>query len=642
MKTTPREPVSLRTRATQIVMSLDFWVLMLPLIFYGLSIRKEITFGDGPELLVAMATLGGPHPSGYPLITLLGSVVTLLPGHIFWNVAFAVSAIPGAIAVWLMYRFLLEFHVGKFPSAITALAYGFSWNVAYQATRIEVYSLHCMLMLASMVCLAKFWRPVRPVIPQPPPDIRWAYGAVLFSCLALTNHLTSVFLVVPVVLGLLLADWRRVVRPRTVAIFCGIALACASIYLYLPLQASLNTGDRVSWNDPLTLERFWFHVSGKEYSIFRTTDLSKVQETGEKILRSINNSYFPGILIVCLIGAVDWLLRHPRSFVTMVVFFVPSLLYVSTYNISDIATYFTGLFIPLLFAFAFGLDWLLKMRFRADLHKTKLSRVVHLAVVLTMVGWLIGMLYYGRTHHYREALAIDMSNSVMSIMEDPAVIFTSVDGHTFPMWYQVYIGQPDRKVAVVDTVMINLKNKQWYRDHLRRSYPWVNFPDDETLLKSGWRQWIINNNSDLNFYALLQRQWPETRSYPVNRGWFFEIVNGRRGKAERGERKARHIYIARQAPVKGNYFHDSRYTYKVGEERIACVVEWWKHKGFVGKWRITGPNGELHEWNNHDIPENSNLSWEYLRPEQQSVGKWKCEVDAPNNPTLVVEFEFVE
>ena len=633
---------SVGERLKRLVSTPDFWIIIVPMIYYGLLIRTEITYGDGPELLVAMVTLGGAHPSGYPLFTLLGAAVAALPGAQFWNVAFALSAVPGAIAVWTLYRFLLEFGARMPAAAVAALSYGASWHVAYQATRIEVYSLHCMLIGFALLCLAKFWRPKPPIAPQPPPDIRWAYGAVLFTCLALTNHLTSAFLIVPVVLGLLLADHRRILTAKTLAVFTGIAVACAAVYLYLPLQAWLNTGDRVSWNDPKTLSQFWFHVTGQEYSIFRTTNLDKVVPTAEKIWNSANNTFFPGIIIICAIGGVDWLLRHWRSFLTLMLFLLPYILYVATYQINDVATYFTGIFIPMVLMFGFGLDWLFKMRFDADRRPGWLTPAVHLVVLATCAGWIIGMGWTGRTHHYREALAIDMSRSAMAKMEDPAMIFTSVDGHTFPMWYQVYIAEPDRKVAVIDTVMIHLKNKQWYRDHLRRAYPWINWPDDEVMLGNKWRQWLLDHNRDINAYALLHNRWPASNSYPVSLGWFYELEYGTEGKKERGQRMARHIYMAKQAPVDGVYFHTSRDQYEAGEERIACVVEWWSHATFVAKWRFIGPNGELHEFNHHEIPKDSNLSWEYLLPEQQTPGPWICEVEAPNNPLLTVEFEIVE
>lgn len=619
----------------------DFWIIVIPLIYYGALIRPEITFGDGPELLVAMVRLGGAHPSGYPLFTLLGAVVAQLPGWQFWNVAFMLSAVPGAICIWAIYRFMCEFGVRQPTSALAALAYGMNWHVSYQATRIEVYSLHCMLIALALLCLAKFWRPRQPLVPEPP-DIRWAYGAVLCTCLALTNHLLSAFMIPTVVLGLIAADWRRILKPKTIAIFMGIAAACASIYAYLPIQAMLNTGDRVSWNDPQTLERFWFHVSGKEYSIFRTFELDKVLPTAEKIWNSANNTFFSGVVVVAIIGAFDWALKHARSFAVVMLFLVFTVGYVSTYQINDISTYFTGIFLPLAVGFGFGADWLLRMRFFEDRRERWLSYGLHVIVLAACVGWVIGLGWNARSHYYREALAIDMSNSVMARMEDPAMIFTSVDGHTFPMWYQVYIAEPDRKVAVIDTVMIHLKNKQWYRDHLRKAYPWITWPDDEKLLGSHWRQWLIDNNPEIKPYALLHHRWPEARSYPVSLGWFYEIVNGTEGKAEKGQRMARHIYLAKEARPGQVYFHSSWDSYKAGEGKIACVVEWWKHSTFIAKWRFLGPNGELYEFNNHEIPKDSNLSWEYLLPDQQVPGKWTCEVEAPNNPLLTLDFEIVE
>ena len=624
-------------RASALLKTPDFWLVLVSVVFYGSLIRTEITYGDGPELLVAMIRFGGAHPSGYPLFTLLGWIVSHIPPA-FYMVAFLLSAVPGAFAVWAIYRFLLEFSVSRHVAALTGLAYGASWHVAYQSTRIEVYALHCMLIGFAFVCLAKFFRPRKPIGPAPPPDIRWAYGAVLFVCLALTNHLTSAFMIPATIIGLLLADWRRILKPRTIGIFVGIAASCAAIYLYLPLQAYLNVGDRVSWNDPQTLENFWFHVAGKEYWMFRTTDVSKVASNAEKIWNAVNNTFFPGMLLICIVGAIEWLLRHWRSLVTVLLFTAVTFGYVATYQINDISTYFTGLFIPLVFAFGFGVDWLLKVRFVLDRHPGWLSPLLHLAAVVGMAIWIGNMAWGARPHYYREALAIDMSGWAMDEMQDPAIIFTSVDGHTFPMWYQVYVEQPDRKVAVVDTVMIHLENKQWYRDHLRRSYPWITWPSDEELLGRNWRQKILDRNPDINPYAFLHRRWPEHKSYAKNNGWFFEIVRGAKDKSKYAEKRARHIYMAKQAPVSGVYFHSSWRTYKAGEERIACVVEWWKHAKFVAKWRLKGPNGELYEFNNHEIPADSNLSWEYLLPRQQTPGTWVCEVEAPNNPLLTVEF----
>jgi hypothetical protein len=153
-----------------------------------------------------------------------------------------------------------------------------------------------------------------------------------------------------------------------------------------------------------------------------------------------------------------------------------------------------------------------------------------------------------------------------------------------------------------------------------------------------WRQWLLDHNPEINFYALLNRRWPHSGSYPVLRGWHHKLVNGREGKRERASTKTRHIYVGRQAPVSGNYFHSTGDTFEGGVDRLACVVEWWKHDDFVAKWRFVGPEGERHEYNNHKIPKGSNMSWEYLQPNQQTPGRWRCEVEAPGEPLMVREF----
>lgn len=624
----------------------DFWMLVLPFFFYVALTRTKITFGDGPELLNAMYNLGGPHPSGYPLFTMLGYIPAHMPWvSPYWNAAVFVSALPAAVCVWAIYRLLREFDLGQMVASICALAYGANYHVVYQSTRIEVYALHCMLLALSLYCLVRFINVGRRRAAADDPgegtdELRWAYGTVLFACLALTNHLTSAFLVVPVIIGLLLGNHRLILRPKTIAILFGIAGACALIYAYLPVQAMLNHGDRISWNDPKTLERFWFHVTGQEYSIFRSTD--EVWSTLRKFWNVMNSSFFPGIIVVVAIGLYEWILRHWRSLVCVLIFEASYLAYVATYPINDLSTYFTALFIPVILGFAFGLQWLFRMRFEIDSDERLIHRVLEFVVFAVLFGWLIGLAWNSRVNKYAEALAVDMSRETYADLEGPAVVFTSVDGHTFPMWYQTMVAHPGEKQAVVvDTVMFHLKNKQWYRDWLRKWHPWIEWPDDKVAMGGRWRQWLIDHNPDVNFYGILQRKWPHSGSYAILRGWHHKIVDGREG-IEDASNRTRHFYVARQAPVRGNYFHTSVDTYEGGTERIACVVEWWKHEDFVAKWRFIGPNGERHEFNNHKIPEGSNMSWEYLQPDQQTPGEWRCEVDAPDEPLMVRKFTITE
>src|SRR5262245_62207104 len=63
---------------------------------------------DSGDLLAASATLGIPHPTGYPLFVLLGRLASLLPlGSVAFRINL-VSALAGAAGVFFLARLVLE------------------------------------------------------------------------------------------------------------------------------------------------------------------------------------------------------------------------------------------------------------------------------------------------------------------------------------------------------------------------------------------------------------------------------------------------------------------------------------------------------------------------------------------------------
>ncbi|HEY6572171.1 MAG TPA: DUF2723 domain-containing protein, partial [Candidatus Eisenbacteria bacterium] len=63
---------------------------------------------DSGDLLAASATLGIPHPTGYPLFVLLGRLASLLPlGSVAFRINL-VAALAGAAGVFFLARLVLE------------------------------------------------------------------------------------------------------------------------------------------------------------------------------------------------------------------------------------------------------------------------------------------------------------------------------------------------------------------------------------------------------------------------------------------------------------------------------------------------------------------------------------------------------
>ena len=168
------------------------------LALYLHSLAPTITMangaGDSGELASTAYTLGIAHPTGYPLYTLLGFVVTHLGGG---EPAFSLnvfSAVMGAVTVGLL--LLLALHIAwravpgapwplvAVASGIAVLAFALSTEFWTEAVVTETRTLALALDSLILVLL---------VVPRPLTRRHVLLAAVLYG-LALGDHLLSLYL----------------------------------------------------------------------------------------------------------------------------------------------------------------------------------------------------------------------------------------------------------------------------------------------------------------------------------------------------------------------------------------------------------------------------------------------------------------
>ncbi len=126
---------------------------------YVWTAAPNVTLLDSGEFIVAAQHFGVPHPTGYPLWTLLAWLFQLLPlGNAAWEINIF-SGVCGGLAVGLMtllcrssLRWLFEERLDAAPglnsivSISAGLLFGFSFSMWSQATISEVYTLHALLI----------------------------------------------------------------------------------------------------------------------------------------------------------------------------------------------------------------------------------------------------------------------------------------------------------------------------------------------------------------------------------------------------------------------------------------------------------------------------------------------------------------
>lgn len=166
---------------------------------YAWTVAPNVTLLDSGEFLVAAQQFGVPHPTGYPLWTMLAWMFSLLPlGNDAWEINL-LSGVLGALAVGLSGGLMRSFLRWLFPAEHRAspglvslaafsssLLFAFSFPMWSQSVITEVYSLHALLIGAFLAALYGWIR-------RPGSD--GLLGLVFFLLtLAFSNHQLSLCL----------------------------------------------------------------------------------------------------------------------------------------------------------------------------------------------------------------------------------------------------------------------------------------------------------------------------------------------------------------------------------------------------------------------------------------------------------------
>jgi len=222
---------------------------------YAAGACRTIYVGDSGELVAAVATLGIPHPSGYPLYVLLGKLwITLLP---LGSVAFEMSlfsAFFGALACGLFYgmarRQGLSATAGALGSLCLALAPSF-WS---QATVQRVYTLNGFFVVAVLACALEWYRTRR---------IGWMVLAALVAGLGASNHTVMGVVGLAVGVSAVISEPALLRRPRHLAVCIGAGLAGLLPYLYMPWRSRQDP--RLDWGNPETADALFGAMTRRDF-----------------------------------------------------------------------------------------------------------------------------------------------------------------------------------------------------------------------------------------------------------------------------------------------------------------------------------------------------------------------------------------
>lgn len=299
-----------------------------------------------------LGKVGGlPHPTGYPLYLLVNKVfVTVVPfGTLAWR-ANLLSVVCATAAVVVAYRLVQALGVRRPVAASTSLVFAFSLTFWSQALVAEVYSLHVLLMITVLACLAR-WKLGGPN--------GWLLAGTAVYAMSFGNNLGALMLLP----GFAWVVWTE--RRRSVTLFNAVwvlAWIVLGAGQYLLVWSARNSHYIESRID--NLSDLIEYVSGDWFKV-RMFAFGAGQMLRERVPMLVHLLAWEYSLLIFIALFGVWRLAArpgPRRTlcVAVLLYAAAATVYGLGYNIPDVSVYFLALFLAIAIFLGAGIEGLLQ------------------------------------------------------------------------------------------------------------------------------------------------------------------------------------------------------------------------------------------------------------------------------------------
>ena len=457
---------------------------------------------DSPETITAAATLGIPHPPGYPLLTLLGHLASLFPlGGIPFRVNL-LSAFLASLVCALLFLFLNRcLKVSPWIAAPVALlwAAGASLYPAALSAKGEVYELNALLLLGL------FWALQEGRLSL----------AVFLAGVFCTHHWMTLLVFLP---GLLwMAYLKRETDPEKRLLFFNVALFFvlgSSLWIVLPLLSVKVP--MLDWGSPSTFKNFLFVVLRREYLGAEANGKASdwIAQGGYALTGQW--AEFAGLSLAALFLALPLLKKKEPLALGLFTGWACLLASVCLYlHLSPERLYVIDSYeLVSHLAVLIFLGWGLGRAIGFSLPSQRLRLSMMAAIVLTL--WLTGLGTF-RSLKDRQTGYTGVYDFVLNSFKcvpHNSLFFCRGDSLVFPSWYFQWVEnlRPDLVVAGVDGLPM-----EWIRRNMHLQHPGLAVPYSRTPMGneaiSSLMSWIVIKNKTLPQYMSYNQI--DSKSQPI-------------------------------------------------------------------------------------------------------------------------------
>lgn len=440
-------PIRRRKLLSTLPLFLSFCV---PVVLYLLTCCRSIFWMDSTEFMLVGTSLGISHPPGYPLLTLITRVVSLIPILALPFRLNMVSGIAAAASCLVLSHLIRRLTGDTLAGLIGALIWAVSYELWQQATALEAYALQVFLVSAVLSAL-NHW--TESTAGNDASRIRPFLLTCFLFGLTMANHLFVIWLVPALLLLFFIGPWRSL-NTRTALLALFLLSLGLLLYIYVLLRSSGSS--HIYWGGITSPRQLLEFITGRVYRYRLLAGGAGYIATQFRELPALFFRQFHLFWILAVPGAALLWRQHRRLLLAVIIGFVAAFTAALSYNIPDKEGYFLTPWFLAGLAIGCGL---------AALRRTRAGGLATLATTAGIVATSVISYPYQNRSQLR-GLA-DLSSAVARETRN-SIVFTDD--------YSLYMGLRwlGRNVAPEQPALVVSEHHlafPWYLDQLARRMP---------------------------------------------------------------------------------------------------------------------------------------------------------------------------
>lgn len=445
-------------------------------VYYLLSRYPDLSVWDSP-LIALVAIQGGlGHPPGYPLHTLLGALLSRLPGIDPLAGVKLLSIVPGALMCVPILSLAAQMKAGNpnrkpamgiwLPAVFVMMlcAHHTLWD---PATRVEVYSLAGFLAVWGVARIGSALSPTTPSIPAPAEKLRgkgFFIAGLALGASAAVHPVVAATTATAAATSIIKHVFKKTINRGAIVQLAAGGFAGLLPYAWIPVIGGRT--DRFIWGSPTDLSSVWNFLRARDYA-------TNIGPKASTIFSHLNEwmgwSVSTGTIVFVVLGIIGWFLLGKRGGLgcsgPLALFLSVLAICNNIVWIPDNPDYLGYLCGPMAVCAAGGAALLYNMVMGT--HVRSIAAAAACVILVIIVGLFLPHPVHERTR-YRDRVARLQAAGALNEAPQDGILVVGSDHLFWPLLYLQEIEHVRRDVVVVTKGLATL---QWYWDFIYRRHP---------------------------------------------------------------------------------------------------------------------------------------------------------------------------